>query len=83
MTSPKSAGASPRTPAVSIAAQPGALQQRQVPVRTILTTIGLVLATVVAVLFVMQVERVLVWMVVALFFTVALYPGGCPGARGT
>jgi hypothetical protein len=73
VTRPKSAGASPRTPAVSIAAQPGALQ-RQVPVRTILTTIGLVLATVVAVLFVMQVERVLVWMVVALFFTVALYP---------
>jgi predicted PurR-regulated permease PerM len=43
-------------------------------VRTILATIGLVLATVVAVLFVMRVERVLVWMVIALFFTVALYP---------
>jgi predicted PurR-regulated permease PerM len=46
----------------------------RVPVRTILATIGLVLATVVAVLFVMRVEQVLVWMLIALFFTVALYP---------
>src|SRR3954447_6135915 len=45
-----------------------------VPVRTILATIGLVLATVVAVLFIMRVEQVLSWMVIALFFTVALYP---------
>jgi predicted PurR-regulated permease PerM len=43
-------------------------------VRTILATIGLVLATVVVVLFVMRVERVLVWMLIAVFFTVALYP---------
>jgi predicted PurR-regulated permease PerM len=33
-----------------------------------------VLATGIAVLFVVQVARVLIWMVVALFFTVALYP---------
>ena len=46
----------------------------RVPVRTILATIGLVLSTVVAVLFVMRVEQVLVWMLIALFFTVALYP---------
>jgi predicted PurR-regulated permease PerM len=45
-----------------------------VPVRTILATIGLILATVVAVLFVMRVEQVLVWMLIAVFFTVALYP---------
>ena len=45
-----------------------------VPVRTILAVIGLILATVVAVLFVMRVEQVLVWMIIALFFTVALYP---------
>ena len=37
-----------------------------VPVRTILTTIGLVAAAAVAVLFVMRVERVLIWMLVAL-----------------
>jgi predicted PurR-regulated permease PerM len=49
-------------------------QWERVPVRTILTAIGLVLATVVAVQFVMRVERVLVWMVIALFFAVALYP---------
>ncbi|NMH77034.1 AI-2E family transporter [Pseudonocardia xinjiangensis] len=46
----------------------------RVPVRTILTTIGLVLATGVAVLLVTRVERVLIWMAVALFFAVALYP---------
>jgi predicted PurR-regulated permease PerM len=46
----------------------------RVPVRTILATIGLILATVVAVLFVWRVEQVLVWMLIALFFTVALYP---------
>jgi predicted PurR-regulated permease PerM len=46
----------------------------RVPVRTILTTIGLVLATGIAVLLVMRVERVLIWMLVALFFAVALYP---------
>jgi hypothetical protein len=40
-----------------------------VPVRTILTTIGLVAAAAVAVLFVMRVERVLIWMLVALFDT--------------
>jgi predicted PurR-regulated permease PerM len=45
-----------------------------VPVRTILATIGLILATVVAVLLVMRVEQVLVWMLIALFFTVAIYP---------
>ncbi len=46
----------------------------KVPVRTILATIGLTLATVVAVVFVMNVQRVLVWMLIALVFTVALYP---------
>ncbi|MEN3297944.1 MAG: hypothetical protein V7633_2 [Pseudonocardia sp.] len=44
------------------------------PVRTIVTAIGLVLATYVAVQFVLRVERVLIWMIVALFFTVALFP---------
>jgi predicted PurR-regulated permease PerM len=46
----------------------------QVPVRTILATIGLVLVTAVALLLLYQVQHVLVWMVVALFFTIALYP---------
>lgn len=44
------------------------------PVRAILTTIGLVLATVVLVLIVMATRRVLVWIVVAGFFAVALAP---------
>ncbi|MEU7476439.1 hypothetical protein AB0A63_10690 [Lentzea sp. NPDC042327] len=42
--------------------------------RTILATIGLTLATVMAVVFVMHVQRVLVWMLIAVVFTVALYP---------
>ncbi len=42
--------------------------------RIILAAIGLVLAVLVAVKFVLLVERVLVWMGIALFFTVALYP---------
>src|SRR4051812_33726102 len=45
-----------------------------VPVRTILVTIGLVLLSALAVLFVMRVYHVLVWTLIALFFTVALYP---------
>ncbi|SMC94821.1 hypothetical protein SAMN05660733_02827 [Lentzea albidocapillata] len=46
----------------------------KIPVRTILATIGLTLATVVAVVFLMPVQRVLVWMLIAVVFTVALYP---------
>ena len=46
----------------------------RVPVRTIMTTIGLVLATVLLVLLIVQVRRVLVWIVIALFFAVALWP---------
>jgi predicted PurR-regulated permease PerM len=45
-----------------------------VPVRTILATIGLVLATVVLLYIVVETRRVLTWMVVAAFFAVALYP---------
>ena len=48
--------------------------RRPVPVRTILATIGLVLATAVALLLLYEVRRTLVWLVVAIFFTIALYP---------
>jgi predicted PurR-regulated permease PerM len=48
--------------------------RRPVPVRTILATIGLVLATAVALLLVYEIRRTLVWIVVAVFFTIALYP---------
>ena len=50
------------------------VDQRRVPVRTILTTIGLVLATALLLLLIVQVERVLVWIVIALFFAVTFYP---------
>lgn len=46
----------------------------KVPLRTILATIGLVLLTALGLLLVYQLQQVLVWIVVALFFTVALYP---------
>ena len=45
-----------------------------VPVRTILVTIGLVLATGLALLVVVQTRRVLIWIVVAAFFAVAVHP---------
>ena len=49
-------------------------EPERVPVRTILATIGLLLGTALAVLFVIQVQLVLVWMLVAGFFTVTLCP---------
>jgi len=48
--------------------------RERVPVRTILTVIGLVLATALLLLVIRQTQRVLVWMVIAAFFAVALYP---------
>jgi predicted PurR-regulated permease PerM len=45
-----------------------------VPVRTILATIGLVLATALLIYIVLQVRQVLTWTVVGAFFAVALYP---------
>jgi predicted PurR-regulated permease PerM len=45
-----------------------------VPVRTIAAAIGMVLLTGLSLLFLYEVRRTLVWLVVALLFTVALYP---------
>jgi predicted PurR-regulated permease PerM len=45
-----------------------------VPVRTILATIGLVLATALVLLVLYDVRRVVTWIIVAVFFSVALYP---------
>ncbi|MGW2234238.1 AI-2E family transporter [Streptomyces sp. NPDC001759] len=50
------------------------METRPVPVRTILAAIGLVLAAYVALQLVVQTRQVLVWIVIALFFAVALYP---------
>ena len=44
------------------------------PVRTILATIGLVLAAGLALYLVVETRRVLTWIVIAAFFAVALYP---------
>jgi predicted PurR-regulated permease PerM len=46
----------------------------RVPVRTIVTAIALVLATALLLLMLREVQRVVVWMIVAVFFAVALYP---------
>ena len=48
--------------------------RERVPVRTIAASIGLVLATVVALFLLVEVRRTLIWLVVAAFFAVALYP---------
>ena len=45
-----------------------------VPVRTILAAIGLVLATAALLLLIRDIQRVLVWIVIAGFFAVAVYP---------
>jgi predicted PurR-regulated permease PerM len=48
--------------------------RQPVPVRTILATIGLVLATALGIYIVLQIRQVLTWIVVGAFFAVALYP---------
>jgi predicted PurR-regulated permease PerM len=48
--------------------------RRPVPVRTILATIGLVLATVVLIEIVLISKQVLTWIIVGAFFAIALYP---------
>jgi predicted PurR-regulated permease PerM len=45
-----------------------------VPVRTITTAIGMVLATALLLLVLHEVSRVLVWIIVAAFFAIAIYP---------
>ena len=45
-----------------------------VPARTIATAIGMVLATVLMLLVLRAVSRVVIWMIVAAFFAIALYP---------
>src|SRR4051795_5356918 len=48
--------------------------RERVPVRTIATVIAMVLVTVLLLLAIREVTRVLTWIVVAIFFSVALYP---------
>ena len=47
---------------------------QRVPVRTIAATIGMVLLTILTLLLIRALSRVLVWMAIAAFFAVALYP---------
>jgi predicted PurR-regulated permease PerM len=58
----------------SKARRPPEAARQPVPVRTILASIGLVLGTVLLLLLIREVQRVLVWIVIAGFFAVALYP---------
>ena len=48
--------------------------RRPVPVRTIAATIAMVLATAILLLVLREVARVVIWIIVAAFFSVALYP---------
>ena len=58
----------------AVTSLPAGRSREPVPVRTILATIGLVLATVLTLYLVVRTARVLTWMVIAAFFAVALYP---------
>ncbi|HEX2298189.1 MAG TPA: AI-2E family transporter, partial [Pseudonocardiaceae bacterium] len=49
-------------------------RRERVPVRTILVSISLVLATALSLLLIYEIRRVLVWVIIAAFFAVALYP---------
>jgi predicted PurR-regulated permease PerM len=53
---------------------PADADRSPVPVRTILATIGLVLATALLLYIVLHIRQVLTWIVVGAFFAVALYP---------
>jgi predicted PurR-regulated permease PerM len=55
-------------------APPAETGRRPVPVRTILAAIGLVLATVLLLLLIRDIQRVLIWIIIAGFFAVAVYP---------
>ncbi len=57
---------------MSVAPEP--YRRDRVPVRIIATTIAMVLVTVLLLLVIREVSRVLTWIVVAIFFSVALYP---------
>lgn len=58
----------------STARRPPGAARKPIPMRTILASIGLVLGTVLLLLLIREVQRVLVWIVIAGFFAVALYP---------
>jgi predicted PurR-regulated permease PerM len=53
---------------------PDATSRERVPYRTILATVGIVLATVALIQLARATSQVLTWMVIAAFFAVALYP---------
>jgi predicted PurR-regulated permease PerM len=57
-----------------VTSRPAGQARPPVPVRTILATIGVVLAAALALYLIVETRRVLTWMVVAAFFAVALYP---------
>jgi len=62
---------------------PRSVQDRPpVPVRAMLTAIGLVLSTVAVLYVVVVTRRVLTWIMIAAFFAVALYPPPWVGCNG-
>lgn len=75
MTHPGAAddAAGPEAGAAGLA-PPAETGRRPVPVRTILAAIGLVLATVLLLLLIRDIQRVLIWIIIAGFFAVAVYP---------
>ncbi|HEY5989345.1 MAG TPA: AI-2E family transporter [Streptosporangiaceae bacterium] len=74
VTSAPSGESGPWTTVPQDRTAPGHITQERVPVRTILTAIGLVLATALLLLLIREIQRVLLWIVIAAFFATALYP---------
>ena len=63
----------PDSPSAGSRGAAGTARER-VPVRTILAAIGLVLGTALLLLLIREIQRVLVWIAIAAFFAIALYP---------
>jgi predicted PurR-regulated permease PerM len=73
---PVAAQLTPAGPGAGVAGPgpPTGTARKPVPVRTILAAIGLVLATVLLLLLIRDIQRVLIWIIIAGFFAVAVYP---------
>lgn len=64
---------SPQTPGPA-AIRGGSRSRQTVPVKTIVVTVGLVLATAAAIEVVIKLRQVIIWVAIAAFFAVALHP---------
>jgi predicted PurR-regulated permease PerM len=71
----------PGSPASAVSALGASRARRPVPVKTILVTVGLVLATAGLIEIVIKLRRVIIWVGIAAFFAVVLHPAVEFGVR--